>query len=417
LPAEELARLVGISASTARRFVREATNLRQRLAPGEEAPSLDVEEVPEFLDADPIQASVGAALDQRDELAMERMLAVPMAEPPIEEPQGVAQVEVFQQAEREPEPIPETVPDSNPGLEPGAVDGLDRELIDVLARQGVASLWDLANLDAGALARTTGVAFGRLTRIRFLARRENPEPTPEQLPKEESKRSDEIWIDLREEPVVIESKVVEPEATDWQPLDLEPVDPEPADLEPADLEPADLEPADLEPVDLAAEQVDLEEVPPGEDRQSEDENSPTACTPTTLYVTPSAYEQPVPLDGDPTQRPPFWEVREEWRAGALRVSEQEVQEESPATDALPESGAPSPAEVPSTSTTLGWDFKVPTPPGYLAPSSYPPVHLPKAAHVRIDRLTEGDNGGASARSDEHRTGSDEPDEGIAGPFA
>jgi hypothetical protein len=231
-----------------------------------------------------------------------------------------------------------------------------------------------------------------LTRIRFLARRENPEPPPEQLPKEESKRSDEIWIDLREEPVVIESKVVEPEATDWQPLDLE-------------------------PVDLAAEQADLEEVPPGEDRQSVDENSPTACTPTTLYVAPSAYEQPVPLDGDPTQRPPFWEVREEWRAGALRVSEQEVQEESPATDALPESGAPSPAEVPFTSTTLGWDFKVPTPPGYLAPSSYPPVHLPKAAHVRIDRLTEGENGGASARSDEPRTGSDEPDEGIAGPFA
>ncbi|HIG86848.1 MAG TPA: helix-hairpin-helix domain-containing protein [Planctomycetes bacterium] len=396
LPAEELARLVGISASTARRFVREATNLRQRLAPGEEAPSLDVEEVPEFLDADPIQAPVGAALDQRDELAMERMLAVPMAEPPIEEPRG-EQVEVFQQAERESEPIPETVRDSNPGLEPGAVDGLDRELIDVLARQGVASLWDLANLDAGALARSSGVAFGRLTRIRFLARRENPEPPPEQLPKEESKHSDEIWIDLREEPVVIESKAVEPEAIDWQPLELEPVDPE--------------------PVDLAAEQADLENAPPVEDWQSEDEDSPMPGTPTTLYVAPSAYEQPVPLDGDPTQRPPFWEVREEWRAGAHRVNEQEVQEELPATDALPESGAPSTAEVPFTSTTLGWDFKVPTPPGYLAPSSYPPVHLPKAAHVRIDRLTEGDNAGASASPDELCTGSDEPDEGIAGPFA
>jgi len=406
LPAEELAKLVGISASTARRFVREATNLRQRLVPGEEAPALDVEEVPEFLDADPIQAPVGAALDQRDELAMERMLAVPMAESATEEPGG-EQVEAFQQAEREPDQIPETVRDSNPGLEPGAVDGLDRELSDVLARQGVVSLWDLANLDAGAFARSSGVSFGRLTRIRFLARRENPERPPEQPPKEESESSDEIWIDLREEPVVIESNAVESEAIDWQPLELEPVDPEPVDLEPVD----------LEPVDLAAEQADLEEVPPAEDWHGEDEDSPMPGMPTTRYVAPSAYEQPVPLDGDPSQRPPFWEVREEWRAGTHRVNEQEVQEELPATDALPESGAPSNADVPSASTTLGWDFKVPTPPGYLAPSSYPPVHLPKAAHVRIDRLTEGDTGGASASPDDTCTGSEEPDEGIAGPFA
>ncbi len=396
MPAEELARLVGISASTARRFVREATNLRQRLVPGEEAPSLDVEEVPEFLDADPIQAPVGTALDQRDELAMERMLAVPMAESPIEGPEG-EQVEAFQQAEREPEQISETGRDSNPGLEPGAVDGLDRELIEVLASQGIVSLWDLANLDAGALARSSGVPFGRLTRIRFLARRENPERPPEQLPKEEPERSDEIWIDLREEPVEIESNSVETEVIDWQPLELEP--------------------ADLEPVDLAAEQADLEKVQPVEDRHSEDEDRSMPGTPTTLYVAPSAYEQPVPLDGDPTQRPPFWEVREEWRAGAHRVNEQKVQEELPATDALPGSGAHSNAEAPSASTTLGWDFKVPTPPGYLAPSSYPPVHLPNAAHVRIDRLTEGGEEGASARPDDRCTSSEEPDEGIAGPFA
>ena len=77
LPAEELARLVGISASAARRLAREAALLRERLAPGDADALLDQEEAPENLQR---SERPTAALDGRDRDLIRRVLARPVPE-------------------------------------------------------------------------------------------------------------------------------------------------------------------------------------------------------------------------------------------------------------------------------------------------------------------------------------------------
>lgn len=430
LPAEELAKLVGISASTARRFAREAGSLRQRLAPGEEAPALDTEEVPEFLERDALQAQVQSGLDQRDALAKERMLAAP---PPA------ARVElVIQEAEPEAlvEPPVECAPISEPvtTLEPGAVDGLDQEMIDVLASEQVMGLWDLANLDARALARTTGLPYALLTRTRFLARRLHPEPPLESSPvgTVASESLGEVPIELREnleleegpsayQVRAQESMRVLMSAVQQRidPDHLAPTDP----VRQSEEQPVDLEPVDLEPVDWASGETTEVQTLDAVDPQPEEpcaEQDPNPL-PSTVYVEPTAYEQPVPIEGDPSRRPPFWEARKAWREGAgapqePKVSAVRFDAEVPPASPNQEGDAPLDSAEDPVNTTLGWNFQVPTPPGYSAPSSYPPVHLPKAAPVRIDKLTAGATGGENITGENPLKRPDDQEEGVAGPF-
>lgn len=424
LPAEELAKLVGISASTARRFAREAGSLRQRLAPGEEAPALDTEEVPEFLERDALQTEVQTGLDQRDALAKERMLAAPTPATRVEI--------VIHEAEPEPlaEPPVECAPISEPvtTLEPGAVDGLDQEVIDVLASAQVMGLWDLANLDARTLARTTGLPYTLLTRTRFLARRLHPDPpvgtSPEGTVMSESQG--EIPIELRERPEVErEPSAAQVKAQESMRMVMNAVQQriEPDSLvskdpvRQAEEKPVDLEPVDLEPVDWASGEATEDQTPDAVDLQpaelcAEPDGNPL---PSTVYVEPTAYEQPVPIDGDPSRRPPFWEARKAWREGTSAPQEPKAsagrfeEEVSPAS-INPEEAAPLDSAADPVNTTLGWNFQVPTPPGHSAPSSYPPVHLPKAAPVRIDKLTAGATGENSLKRP------DDQEEGVAGPF-
>ena len=430
LPAEELAKLVGISASTARRFAREAGNLRQRLDPGEEAPALEMEEVPEFLEHDALQTQVQTGLDQRDALAKERMLAAPTPAAPVEL--------VIHEAEPEAlgEPPVECAPISEPvtTLEPGAVDGLDQKVIDVLASAQVMGLWDLANLDARTLAKTTGLPYTLLTRTRFLARRLQPAPPVETSPEgtvvPESRG--EIPIELRErseverEPSVAQVKAQESIRMVMNAVQqrIEPDSSVSKDMVRQDQEqPVDLEPVDLEPVDWASGETTEEQIPDAVDPQPaelcvEPDRNPL---PSTVYVEPTAYEQPVPIDGDPSRRPPFWEARKAWREGTSAPQEPEVSagrfeaEVSPAS-INPEEAAPLDSAAEPVNTTLGWNFQVPTPPGYSAPSSYPPVHLPKAAPVRIDKLTAGATGGGNLTGGNSLKRPDDQEEGVAGPF-
>ena len=366
MPAEELAQLVGINPSTARRFIREAAGLRQRLAPGEEAPPLDAEEVPEFLEVGAQQAPLATQLNQGDLQAKKNMLAVSIAEA-----ETCASDESF--IEEEIEMIS--------SLQSGDVDGLDQGLIDVLAAEGVMSLWDLGHLEAGALARSTGVAYSRLTRLGFLARRENPEPPV---------AAQEIEVAMPLESVSELTEVTEPE-----PLE------EAFEIDP-------------EEICLIHESVPAEAAVP-------------------VFVPPTAYEQPVPIQGDPSQRPPFWEARTPRREEA----QPEVQAESfesgsfesapmqPSPmhepDLSPESPG-DPQEEPSRKdnspegTTLGWDFQVPTPPGYTAPASYPPVHLPQAALPRVDRVSP-EQQSPDPQPNPATSLSEGSEEGVGGPFA
>lgn len=364
MPAEELAKLVGISASTARRFVREARGLRLRLAPGDESSPLDVEEVPEFLASESQAAPMAVQLDQRDMVAKEKMLAAPVMDS-LAEP---AREQTFAEAAPKVEQPTEVAVEVSP-MEAGAVDGLDEGLIEILGGNDVLTLWDLAEMDAGIVARATGVPYGLLTRLRFLARRENPEA-----------------------PSVME--------------EAEAVLPEPLAMQ---ADPLDLEPAELESVDRASLPT-----------ETETETATPAMASAPVFVPPTAYEQPVPIEGDPTQRPPFWEAR-----APRQVMDQGRRDATP-TEQQGSSPSPKEAEQPQetvgdgetspSGTTLGWDFQVPTPPGYKAPTSYPPVHLPQAAPPRADPMGQKS---APSETASAPAGSpvDGPDEGIGGPFA
>ena len=232
LPAEELARLVGVSASAARRLAREACLLRERLAPGDADALLDREEAPEAIE----QAQrPNAALDENDRALIQRVLTRPRpGGPELEERAGNTELEErasntelegragnTELEERVGATLPEAPADQAPladergtggddtlsteSVEPaaasapsetqapepvgtpltqGTVDGLASAELATLAAAEVTTLEELAAADVGTLARATGLPFSSIARWVFLARRGGrlPEPPAQDAP-------------------------------------------------------------------------------------------------------------------------------------------------------------------------------------------------------------------------------------------
>ncbi len=232
LPAEELARLVGVSASAARRLAREACLLRERLAPGDADALLDREEAPEAIE----QAQrPNAALDENDRALIQRVLTRPRpGGPELEERAGNTELEErasntelegrasnTELEERVGATLPEAPADQAPladergtggddtlsteSVEPaaasapsetqapepvgtpltqGTVDGLASAELATLASAEVTTLEELAAADVGTLARATGLPFSSIARWVFLARRGGrlPEPPAQDAP-------------------------------------------------------------------------------------------------------------------------------------------------------------------------------------------------------------------------------------------
>jgi hypothetical protein len=144
MDANRLAAILPGTEATARRFQREARNLIDRL--GGEG---DASPVADALRPSPIETVRPSAI--------ERVLAT-WRERDSEED---LRVEVLQ-------PV---APAAAAALEAGAVDGLDSAAAAALARVGVQDLRALATCDALAIARASGIAWSRLTRLRALAAR------------------------------------------------------------------------------------------------------------------------------------------------------------------------------------------------------------------------------------------------------
>ena len=522
LPAEELARLVGISASAARRLAREATLLRERLAPGDADALLDQEEAPENLQR---SERPTAALDGRDRDLIRRVLARPVPEeadpaagparPEPEEALAAAAAPAPAPVAAPAEPVPSAPEqaatsldqggqsqedaslesDGNlpafaeeatadeataeaamtdamadgaiPGLqgtplEPGTVDGLGSTELAVLADEGITTLEELGATDVGACARSTGLPFSSVARWVFLARRGGQLPAPPAadapfgtgVMEEESPESEPIGTpEPVVEPLELEDtrsdapKLQEPAeeaASDAfgacvfdEPRSTSRPEPRESAPEPPAERPVAAamgsEPAALEPAlpELALpEQPHGEEPAPAAACQTEAPAAPTDVveapdTEPTTAPEPArmeAFEAPQPIQEDPTVRPPFWQVRAEWRAQgskpeaapteALRSAAADQaaaghQHREPAIPAPLEevtSGAPEPdaaeSAAPSTAASvtpppspapedasLGWDFVIPSGPPSPSPAS------------------------------EERPRVDAPAEGIGGPFA
>ena len=166
---EQLGELLGVPAAGARRFLREARHLAERLdadADDEERP-LAAALTPRSPRAIPqrdsnAEAAASGRPGRRSERALlDRVLDTwRTTDAPVVTRDPVAQPTIAACTPRAGELVPD------------AVDGLDAELCAALRSAGIADLASLAQADAMALARTTGIAFTRVTRLRFLARRE-----------------------------------------------------------------------------------------------------------------------------------------------------------------------------------------------------------------------------------------------------
>ena len=367
-------------------------------------------------------------------------------------------------------------------LEPGTVDGLGSTELAVLADEGITTLEELGAADVGTCARATGLPFSSVARWVFLARRGGQLPAAPAadapfgtgVMEAESPESEPIGTaELAVEPLELEDtrsdapKLQEPAeeaASDAfgacvfdeprstsrpEPRESAPEPPaerpvaavevsEPAVLEPALPEPALPEsalpesalPESALPDAVLPEQPHGEEPAPKEACRPEAPAAPTDLveavdTEPTTAPEPArmeAFEAPQPIQEDPTVRPPFWQVRAEWRAQgskpeaapteALRsaAADQAAAGHPHREPAIPApleevpSGAPEPdtaeAAAPSTAASvtpppspapedasLGWDFVIPSGPASPSPSS------------------------------EERPRVDAPAEGIGGPFA
>ncbi len=185
--ADSIATTLEIPPAMARRLVREARMLQQRVG----GDTLDVEEVPEGMAVAPLgnpQAPLteSSNLDDRDRDLIRTVLgdARPVSgfrserapEQPAEsvvelEPMGGAFVA---------QPIPQLddiveldqpEPPAAEYLLVGRVDGLDNDVAATLSELGIETLTGLVEADASWLARQTGLSFGPLRRLQFLARK------------------------------------------------------------------------------------------------------------------------------------------------------------------------------------------------------------------------------------------------------
>lgn len=229
-PVNEVAEALDAAPAAARRLLREARLLADRVGP-----ELEAEEAPPVgapgagleaagLDLPPVTA--GAALDRTDRALLARIVrdaaAVPVAEAPtelerlgvdlgtegaaihtepvapfdVEAPAGTSpgasavpaseptvasgeqatDAEPVQVAEPSPPAEPETaavaeLAPRDPGAAFQALDGVDAEFAAVLVKLGYSSLGALAAADTLALRRELGVTFAQAKRLTFLARR------------------------------------------------------------------------------------------------------------------------------------------------------------------------------------------------------------------------------------------------------
>ncbi len=191
---EELSEVLGGSAASARRFLREARHLGERsgtawLEREEPAATLPlVASVPEPAPAAEL------ALPARDQEIVENVLrawreqdtrelgadAIPAAGlfepvPPV--------VEVQEEPELEPELVVLPFPRQH-ALEPNLIDGLSEIACERLHAEGVHSLEKLLEVELGALALHSGLGYSRLYRWRSLAERKLRTLAPAELPAE-----------------------------------------------------------------------------------------------------------------------------------------------------------------------------------------------------------------------------------------
>ena len=174
--ADELAEILGGSAASARRFLREARHLGERSG----ASWLEREEPAASL---PLVASVTEpaapeehALPARDQEIVENVLRAWRDQDSRElRPAPVETPGLFEPAApvlREPEPEPVVLPYAGQhALEPELIDGLTESACERLRAEGVETLELLVEAELGALALHSGLGYSRLYRWRSLAER------------------------------------------------------------------------------------------------------------------------------------------------------------------------------------------------------------------------------------------------------
>ncbi len=333
----DLARILDVPPSVARRLGREARGLSQRL---EVEVFDDREEAPEIggstFEFEPGPLSPAGGLDRRDRAILGEVLgrwrrsdesagaaseSTPVPTPPL----------VVDGIPPEPEPEPEPEPQPA-GPEPGLIDGLDESLCEQLGTLGIQDLAGLVEANTLSLARSTGRPFAALRRLQFLARREVPL-----------------------EPEAVESAAAEPR------------------VEVAAVEAVE-EVQEAQGAPEVREVQEVPEVPEVVERAEEPSPAPVAPSPQPEVprlereeprevrdVEPSS-DAALPDEGAPRK---FWEPRRDWVPTA--VEEPEVIEEAPAE--------PTTLDPPRrVGRTLGWTFEIPPPP---APPG-PPVESVRA---------------------------------------
>ncbi len=190
--ADSIATTLEIPPAMARRLVREARMLSERVG----GDALDTEEAPEGMAVASIgnaQASLteSSSLDDKDRDLIRTVLGdarpvggfrsvpEPEEEPVVElEPMGgafaadpVPEVEITPVEPRVELSQPEPSASATDYPLVGRVDGLDECTAAILSEVGIETLTGLVEADASQLARQTGLSFGPLRRLQFLARK------------------------------------------------------------------------------------------------------------------------------------------------------------------------------------------------------------------------------------------------------
>jgi predicted flap endonuclease-1-like 5' DNA nuclease len=189
-----LAELLGASPAAARRFVREARSLSERVGGGWlerddssarplASPARESHGVP----VAPAEPGDDTALSLGDSALVERVLSVWRERDQVDSPAATAttsaraSIDRASIADRASAPIVSTAPlaraaASKPSvplhaLTPGVIDGLDAALCARLAEQGVDTLDALAEADALTLAKALDLGYTRVHRLQFQSAR------------------------------------------------------------------------------------------------------------------------------------------------------------------------------------------------------------------------------------------------------
>ncbi len=161
--ADSISQVLEISAAAARRFMREAVALSQRV---DEAP-LEVEPRTPGRATAPggFDSSGPAVLSSRDKRIVDKVLTR----------WRESDAELQQTT-----PSAGAVPKTSAGLQPGMIDGLNEDICRSLNEAGVDNLAALSRIDLLPLGASTGLSFSTLRRFQFLARRAVNKPAPEE---------------------------------------------------------------------------------------------------------------------------------------------------------------------------------------------------------------------------------------------